>query len=419
MSLRGRFLARLCDRLADERFSLRLIFWDREVFEFATQPRVTLTLRSPRPSRYLLAGDIGRLGRAYVEGEIDVEGRLEDVLRIGIALAERLGQSRPTHVAGRLLGWRRHTMSRDSAAVRYHYDVSNEFYRLWLDRNMVYSCAYFEIGEEDLDTAQEQKLDHICRKLRLCPGERLLDIGCGWGGLLRWAALRYGVEGVGITLSDQQFAYAREGVAALGLTQNIEIRRQDYREVPGQAICDKVVSVGMYEHVGITNLPAYFGTIARLLRPAGSRSTTASRPPTATDGRKARRAANSSTAWSFPAARCRISRAFFTKSPARGSSSSTSKTCARTTRRPCCIGRDASKPRARKPSKPPACNATGSGGCICRRWPMRERGWLSAYQVLAQKNQADRLAPRHWTRRHQYLPGEPVRLSNGLDWGDL
>jgi cyclopropane-fatty-acyl-phospholipid synthase len=254
MSLRTRFLARLRDRFADERLSLRLIFWDGEVFEFAAQPRVTITLRSSRLSRCLLAGDVARLGRAYVEGEIDVEGRLQDVLRIGIALAERLGQSRPAHVAGRLLGWRRHTMARDSAAVRYHYDVSNEFYRLWLDHNMVYSCAYFETGKEDLDTAQEKKLDHICRKLRLRPGERLLDIGCGWGGLLCWAALRYGVEGVGITLSDQQFAYARERVAALGLTQNIEIRRQDYREVPGQAIYDKVVSVGMYEHVGIANL---------------------------------------------------------------------------------------------------------------------------------------------------------------------
>jgi cyclopropane-fatty-acyl-phospholipid synthase len=149
------------------------------------------------------------------------------------------------------------------------------FLSLWLDRNMVYSCAYFETGEEDLDTAQEQKLDYICRKLRLRRGERLLDIGCGWGGLLCRAASRYGIEGVGITLSDQQFAYARKRVAALGLAARIEIRRQDYREVPGEAIYDKIVSVGMYEHVGIANLPVYFAAIARLLRPAGLHSTMA------------------------------------------------------------------------------------------------------------------------------------------------
>jgi cyclopropane-fatty-acyl-phospholipid synthase len=186
-----------------------------------------------------------------------------------VALAERLGKSSPLRLLGRLVARHRHTLAADAAAVRYHYDVSNEFYRLWLDRNMVYSCAYFETGEEDLDTAQEQKLKHICRKLRLQPGERLLDIGCGWGGLLCWAASRYGIEGVGITVSDQQFAYARERVTTMGLERKVEIRRQDYREVPDQAHYDKNASVGMYEHVGLANLPAYFGAIARLLRPGG------------------------------------------------------------------------------------------------------------------------------------------------------
>jgi cyclopropane-fatty-acyl-phospholipid synthase len=154
-------------------------------------------------------------------------------------------------------------------AIRYHYDVSNAFYALWLDRHMVYSCAYFETGDEDLDTAQEQKFDHLCRKLRLRPGDRLLDIGCGWGGLLCWAAAHYGIEGVGISLSDQQFVYAQDRVAADRLGGQIEIRRQDYREISGAAIFDRIVSVGMYEHVGIANLPLYFASIARLLRPGG------------------------------------------------------------------------------------------------------------------------------------------------------
>jgi len=131
------------------------------------------------------------------------------------------------------------------------------------------SALISKTGEEDLDTAQEQKLEHICRKLRLQPGERLLDIGCGWGGLLCWAASRYGIEGIGITLSDQQFAYARERVAAMGLERKVEIHRRDYREVPDQVHYDKIVSMGMYEHVSLANLPAYFGAIARLLRPGG------------------------------------------------------------------------------------------------------------------------------------------------------
>jgi cyclopropane-fatty-acyl-phospholipid synthase len=269
MTIRSRILAKLRDRVADDALALRIVFWDGEVFDFAAEPRVTITLRSRRLMRFLLTGDIARLGQAYVEGEIEVEGRLQDVLPIGIALADRLGKSSPLRLAARLVSRFRHSVGYDAAAVRYHYDVSNDFYRLWLDRNMVYSCAYFETGEEDLDTAQEQKLDYICRKLRLRPGERLLDIGCGWGGLLCRAASRYGIEGVGITLSDQQFAYARERVAALGLAARIEIRRQDYREVPGEAMYDKIVSVGMYEHVGIANLSVYFAAIARLLRSGG------------------------------------------------------------------------------------------------------------------------------------------------------
>ena len=155
MPLRDRFLAKLRDRFANEPLSLRLIFWDGESFEFAAEPHVTIKLHSPRLARHLLTGDIARLGQAYVDGEVEVEGRLQEVLRIGIALAERLGKSMPLRLAARLFARRRHTMAADSAAMSYHYDVSNEFYRLWLDRNMVYSCAYFETGEEDLDTAQE------------------------------------------------------------------------------------------------------------------------------------------------------------------------------------------------------------------------------------------------------------------------
>ncbi|HVC09993.1 MAG TPA: cyclopropane-fatty-acyl-phospholipid synthase family protein, partial [Burkholderiales bacterium] len=162
-----------------------------------------------------------------------------------------------------------HNRKRDSAAIRYHYDVSNDFYALWLDRNMVYSCGYFKTGAEDLDTAQEQKLDHICRKLRLGPGDRFLDIGCGWGALVRWAAAHYGVDATGVTLSHNQHALAEERIRAEGLQQRCRVIVQDYRDIPGEGVYDKIASVGMFEHVGLKNLPLYFGTVHRLLKDGG------------------------------------------------------------------------------------------------------------------------------------------------------
>ncbi|HEX5507670.1 MAG TPA: class I SAM-dependent methyltransferase, partial [Pseudolabrys sp.] len=259
-------------RLAGEPLPLRLVFWDGDRFDFAQAPSVTITLHSPAPMRSLLHGNFARLGDAYVSGELTVEGAIEDVLRIGVTLAERAGKSPALKQFARLarLVPHRHSRQKDAADVGYHYDVSNDFYRLWLDENMVYSCAYFRNGAEDIHAAQRQKLDHICRKLFLKPSERLLDIGCGWGGLLHWAAQHYGITGVGITLSRQQYEYARHWIAADGLADKIDIRLQDYRELKSEAPFDKIASVGMYEHVGAENYPVYFNIIAGLLRPGGA-----------------------------------------------------------------------------------------------------------------------------------------------------
>ncbi len=272
MPLRQRMLNYLRSRLGGEALSLRLVFWDGDRFDFAPAPRVTITLHSPAPMKSLLRGNFARLGDAYVTGDLTVDGAIEDVLRIGVALAERVGKSSAIKHLGRIarLLPRRHSRQKDAADVGYHYDVSNDFYRLWLDENMVYSCAYFRDGSEDIHAAQRQKLDHICRKLLLKPDERMLDIGCGWGGLLLWAAQHYGVRGVGITLSRRQYEYARERIAANGLAGKIDIRLQDYRELAGEAPFDKIASVGMYEHVGAQNYPVYFKIIADLLRPGGA-----------------------------------------------------------------------------------------------------------------------------------------------------
>ncbi len=153
------------------------------------------------------------------------------------------------------------------ANVAYHYDVSNEFYRLFLDGEMVYTCAYFTEDHRDIDRAQRDKLDMICRKLRLKPGERFLDIGCGWGALVCHAARHFGVEAHGVTLSQEQAALARDKIRALGLEDRVTIHVRDYTQMEGQF--DKIASIGMFEQVGLRNHAAYFRTVNRLLRPRG------------------------------------------------------------------------------------------------------------------------------------------------------
>jgi cyclopropane-fatty-acyl-phospholipid synthase len=163
----------------------------------------------------------------------------------------------------------RHTPVRDAAAIQFHYDVGNSFYKLWLDRRMVYSCAYFRTAEDTLDTAQEQKLDLICRKLRLKPGERLLDIGCGWGGLIMHAAEHYGVDATGITLSENQASLAQERIEQAGLASRCRVAIRDYRTLADGDAYDKISSIGMVEHVGLSHLPVYFDSVYRALKPGG------------------------------------------------------------------------------------------------------------------------------------------------------
>lgn len=244
---------------------LRVELWNGQRFDFSPEPpRVTIRVPEARAVRYLLAPSLYNLGTAYVEGKIDVSGRATDMLDVVGALAASGGKR------SRLLrGLRRitHTRDLDAEAVRYHYDVSNDFYKAWLDPGMVYSCAYFENGDETLAEAQLKKIDHILVKIGLKPGQRLLDIGCGWGALAIRAAQRYGARCVGITLSDNQARLAREHVERAGMAHLIEIRLEDYRDVGGQY--DRITSVGMFEHVGVRQLPAYFARIRALLADDG------------------------------------------------------------------------------------------------------------------------------------------------------
>ncbi len=161
------------------------------------------------------------------------------------------------------------TKHRDRQAIAFHYDVSNDFYACFLDRRMVYTCAYYRSPDGDLDQAQEDKLDLVCRKLRLKPGERLLDIGCGWGALVMWAAERWDVEAYGVTLSQQQAAWAQAEISRAGLEGRARVDFLDYRDLPGDLRFDKIAAVGVIEHVGIRSYPAFFAGVRDRLVPGG------------------------------------------------------------------------------------------------------------------------------------------------------
>ncbi|WP_333705139.1 cyclopropane-fatty-acyl-phospholipid synthase family protein [Ottowia beijingensis] len=236
------------------------------------QPRVVVDVRDAAGAAALLSPSLDHLGRAYVEGHIDVSGTAHDIMDMAhrLAVAGSSADGQPgwvQRIAHRVADAVSHTRAEDRAAIQYHYDVSNAFYAEWLDPAMVYSCAYFEQGNETLAAAQQQKIDHILTKLRLQPGQTLLDIGCGWGALVLRAAEAFGARCVGITLSQNQFELATERVRAAGLGDRIDLRLQDYRDVRGPF--DRISSVGMFEHVGLKNLASYFRIVRNLLAPDG------------------------------------------------------------------------------------------------------------------------------------------------------
>ena len=263
-------------------------FWDGTRFEPEAGQfcRFTWHLHHPSVLRSLLRSDRQvALGEAFIYGDFDISGDILAIFPIAEYLEEKhFGPGSKLRLGTMMLGLpsklhgeqaraemhgRTHSKSRDRAAVTFHYDLSNEFYQLWLDPAMVYSCAYFESPDDDVATAQGQKLDYICRKLRLQAGERLLDFGCGWGGLIIHAARNYGVHATGITLSQQQLALAEERIRGAALSSQCEVRLLDYRDAHQLGEFDKLVSVGMVEHVGESALPEYFQTAFRLLKPGG------------------------------------------------------------------------------------------------------------------------------------------------------
>lgn len=286
-------LALLSELLGEYRtrdFAVRL--WDGTTVgpDAGEKARFTLVLRHPGALRAFLGGaNELALSEGYVRGDFDVEGELEAVFPLAdhLLVERRFGSGEKLRQARRLLSLprngraphggttparlrgARHSLRRDHHAVGYHYDRPNEFFELWLDRRMLYTTAYFASPADTLEQAQERKLDHVCRKLRLRQGERLVDIGCGWGGLAVFAAERYGAETLGITLSETQAAWAREEAERRGVAGRCRILVCDYRELDEPEAFDKGASLGMFEHVAEALLPEYFRRVARLLRARG------------------------------------------------------------------------------------------------------------------------------------------------------
>jgi cyclopropane-fatty-acyl-phospholipid synthase len=257
----------IANRYGGRNLPVTLVLPDGGRLALSPEPEIEILARSWRGLKALAAPAMGALARAYVQGDIDFTGSA----RRAAAIAEGMvGEIAHGHDSLRTR-WRvwRHQRRSNRANIGYHYDVSNAFYRLWLDRELVYSCAYFPTEDAGLADAQTAKLEHICRKLRLQPGERFLDIGCGWGSLLFRAAQEFGAQATGITLSKNQFDHVRSEIAARGLAGRVQVELRDYLDLPEDTLYDKIASVGMFEHVGIARFPKYFGKIRRILRPGG------------------------------------------------------------------------------------------------------------------------------------------------------
>ena len=257
----------IASRYGGRNIPIALVLPDGGRVPLSEAPEVDVYARTWQGLRALASPELGSLARAYVHNDIDFTGGARRILGIAETLVGGISHGRE-RIAARARQWL-HRRRENRANIQHHYDVSNAFYRLWLDARMVYSCAYFKTEADSIDQAQVQKLDHVCRKLMLSPGESFLDIGCGWGALILHAANEYGVNATGITLSQNQHDHVKAKIAEAGLEKRVKVELRDYLDLPEDRLYDKIASIGMFEHVGIRNYPRYFGKIRRVLKPGG------------------------------------------------------------------------------------------------------------------------------------------------------
>jgi len=265
MFFEKRFMKAIEQLRAQVALPLRIELWNGRQFDFGSEHKVKVSIPTVAALRFFISPNLSKLGEAFVERHIKVAGTPDHVFKVAEGLARGVADKMPS-----AFHWvSRHTRGVDRAAIAYHYDVSDDFYSLFLDPGMVYSCAYFKNESDSLELAQNQKLDHLLNKLRLKPGEKFLDIGSGWGALVLRAAEKYGAIATGITLSKNQFEYSQKKIAQAGLADRCQVLLCDYRDLEGEQAYDKIASVGMFEHVGLKNLPLYFSAVHRLLKEDG------------------------------------------------------------------------------------------------------------------------------------------------------
>lgn len=244
-------------------------YWDDEEKVFGEDPAFTLWFKTSQAAAEVIADGFLGFGENYMSGDIEVEGDMQLLFRLGFAVGytdHTMSLKSKVRIAW-LHVLHRNTLSRSKSNIAHHYDVGNEFYRRFIGPTMAYACAYFESPDRTLDQAQTAKVELVCRKLRLKPGEHIAELGCGWGGLLIHAAENFGTTGVGVSLSQEQVEYGNRWIAERGLQDRIRLEYKDYRTLEGTY--DKVVSVGMMEHVGIGFVPEAFKKIKSLLKPQG------------------------------------------------------------------------------------------------------------------------------------------------------
>ena len=254
---------------ADPKACFAFEFWDGDVIRFGAVPRVTLRLKTKSCARSIIGKGFLGIGESYMEGDLEIESCMVEFFRLGFAIGFDdyklpLWQQFQLFILGML---NRNTLRCVQKNISYHYDRGDEFYTLYLDKTMTYSCAYFKRSDDSLEQAQLNKYEHIAKKLILKPDETLLDIGCGWGGMLIFAAQKYGIRGVGNTLSKNQFEYANRKIKELGLQDRLKFLYKDFRQLSGKF--DKIVSIGMFEHVGKKFIPAFIQKVSDLLKTGG------------------------------------------------------------------------------------------------------------------------------------------------------
>ncbi len=262
----------LCDALSQlENANFTIAFWDGSVCKFGKGTDFNIHFKNKQVLKKVLFDAPLGFGEGYMNGDIEVEGDLKQVVRVGF-LSEKLQEKTKQAIFNtfKLNVLQRNSKRADKRNISHHYDLGNDFYQLWLDSKMMYSCAYFKNDKDSLEQAQIQKIHLCCQKLQLQPNEHLLDIGCGWGSLLITAARDFGVQGVGITLSKEQLEYGRQQLKNEGLQNRVHLEYMDYRDLPNMKLTfDKIVSVGMFEHVGKANMKHFLQSARNVLRPEG------------------------------------------------------------------------------------------------------------------------------------------------------